>query len=42
MNDYSFWEWVKSWLDEQLVLDICFNWNRDLKEDELFKWGVLE
>lgn len=35
LTDKEWWDWVKGWLDEELIVDIYKNWEIDIKRDEI-------
>ena len=35
VTDNQFWEWVKSWFDEQFIIDIINEWDIETKEQEI-------
>lgn len=35
LNYDQFWEYVKSWYDEQTILDVMNDWDDDIKKDAI-------
>jgi len=35
LSDEQFWVYIKTWFDEQIILDIMNEWNDDIKEEEI-------
>ena len=35
LKEKDFWEWVSSWLDVDLVLDIAENWDIETKKEAI-------
>ena len=41
LNDNQFWDYIKSWKDEQDLCDTMANWDTDTKEEEIKKLKVI-
>ena len=41
LTDDEFWNYVRSWFDEQFILDTMNNWEDEIKEDELIKLKMI-
>lgn len=41
LTDDEFWNYVRSWFDEQFILDTMNNWEDEVKEDELIKLKMI-
>lgn len=37
LNTEQWWNWVKTWLDPELISDICENWTDEVCLDEIPK-----
>ena len=35
LNDTQFWNYVRSWYSEDLILDIMNNWDTETKQDAI-------
>ena len=35
MSDDEFWNYIRTWLDEQFVMDIMKDWDDELKKDAI-------